>query len=165
MKALYSVATSSRLVGQYREPLNSLGGMFKVTLLWVSGHRNVEEYEQSDGLTRRRFVLGSPSAGIVWVPLTTVKSGIYSLFSSPWLQTAKCNHLQQVKKHLAYNNIWSQEFLGDMGANAYKIIAVSTRHWLLGDNAARLSTPYNSHSRSCREEGELPRHFVCDCPV
>lgn len=63
---------SSSLVGQCRDVLNSLGYTARVTLLWVTvhknietnewivGHKNIDTNEQTDGLAGRSSALGSP---------------------------------------------------------------------------------------------------------
>lgn len=50
IKALNSVATSCKLVRQYRNALNSLSGTLKVTFLRVSGPRNREGNKWANGL-------------------------------------------------------------------------------------------------------------------
>lgn len=60
----------------------------------------------------------------------------------------------------AYNKSWSQEHLYQTHANAYKISLVCAGHWPIGDRAARLGIPYNSHW--C---GEILTYFPCNCPV
>lgn len=43
VKTLELAMTFSKLISQFKEELNSLGGLLKVSLVWASGHRNMEE--------------------------------------------------------------------------------------------------------------------------
>lgn len=77
-KALYSLATSSRLVvgGSCRDVLNWLDGTLKVILLYVSGCMYREKWagRQFDNV----FVLYNCSVGTIGVLLAIIKTGIYS---------------------------------------------------------------------------------------
>ena len=167
IKALYSTTTSSRLVGQCRDTLNHLGGTLKITLLWVPGHRNIEGNERADGLARQGSALGSPSGNTVGVPLAAVGGRVYSHYLAAaglrWRRLTSCAKSRRIWP--AYNIARSRELLCQTRANAFKITAVCTGHWPIGDHAARLGLPYNSHCRSCGEGRETLMHFLCDCPA
>lgn len=76
IKALYSVAIFSRLVGQCRNALSSLSAAVKITFLWVACGRKIEENERASRLAR----LGLPTVDVVSVSLAIVKGGIYSRY-------------------------------------------------------------------------------------
>lgn len=58
---MYLVLTSSRVVGQWRDTLNSLGAILKVSLFWVLGCNNLERNNLTEGVVRTGFAFGSGS--------------------------------------------------------------------------------------------------------
>ncbi|WP_333765270.1 ribonuclease H family protein, partial [Streptomyces sp. IBSBF 2390] len=48
IKALESVLTTSSLVKDCKDKLNSLGSLCDLTILWVPGHTNIQDDEDAD---------------------------------------------------------------------------------------------------------------------
>lgn len=169
IKAIASVTISSKIVLECRKELASLDGQSTVALIWVPGHSSVYGNEQADELARQGSALHCSLAELVHIPLGAVKANISSIFLEKanlrWTRLTNC--VTSRKMWPSYNKAKTTDLLNRTRKDIARLTAITTGHWPIGDHAARLGIPYNTHCRSCNiaAERETITHYLCTCPA
>lgn len=167
LKALDSPSTSSKLVGECKDIINSIGMKATVTLIWVPGHCNIEGNEIADYLARCGAGRHISWAEDIALPLTNTYLQIENKLSE--------NHkLIWRSSNSMYKKVWgppdkksTAQLLKYNRKSIRTITFIVTGHWPIGRHARRLGILEGTACPGC---GLAPSdtdayHFWCLCPA
>jgi ribonuclease HI len=167
--ALQSCKIASKVVEECKNYLVSLASRFKVTLVWVPGHRDIAGNERADELARQGAQTQEGTTEDVFLPLRSVRERVKSLYlqeaDNRWKNLPDCKISR--KTWPSYNLPKTKSLIQRPRLEVSKIIAIHTGHWPIGTHAAKMNIPFNVHCRSCKdpEEAETLEHYICKCPA
>ena len=167
LKALDSPKTSSTLIKQCKNALNSLSNLAEITLIWIPSHCGLSGNESADcmakwGASRHSSwaekVAPSPSLTFI-----DIKLKLLANCKNNWLST-----------NSAYKHAWgplsdtnTKYILRFNRETLRKIVFAITGHWPIGRHGRRLGLTIGTSCPGC---GLAPQdtdsvHFWCMCPA
>lgn len=167
LKALDSPITSSKLVGECKNIINSVGRKATVTLIWVPGHCKIEGNETADYLARCGAEKHISWAENIALPLTNTYLQIENILSE--------NH-QRIwrSSNSMYKKVWgppdvksTSQLLNFNRKTIRTITFIVTGHWPIGRHARRLGILEGTACPGCglNPSDTDAHHFWCLCPA
>ena len=168
LKALRSFTDNCKTISECRKSLNEMAQQFRIHLIWVPGHRDIEGNEKADELARRgttaAILPGKDRVGIPWATFKLqCKQDTINRAKERWRTLSSCTTAR--KTWPSYNLKRTTSLLSFRRTDLSNLVGVLTGHCLIGQHALRLGREANDCCRSCKcpDEEESVEHFLCHC--
>ncbi|XP_052744146.1 uncharacterized protein LOC128199286 [Bicyclus anynana] len=167
LKALKRNDTTSALVRECKNILNSLAEKTKVTIAWVPGHQGNYGNEKADELARMgaglEFLGPEPCLPIPYSIIKRVIEGIIERESNTrWNSSTKCRQSKMFLK--SFDKKKTTQLLLQSRLNIALVAGMTTGHCLLNRHLKIMKIIEDSSCPGCGEE-ETSYHFIAECPM
>lgn len=165
LKALKSHKVESKLVYDCIKALNKVASRYKITLMWVPGHRGIEGNERADKLAKQgsetKFIGPEPYCGF---GLSNLREKLRD-----WEETIKEYHKDTLSKDsqsrlfVDYSRQRTKALL-DLNRNELATYTgLITGHFPVKGYLTRFKRSQEDKCRLCDNHPETTQHLLCNC--